>query len=138
MSFIKNIDHIGIAVNDIEQAISIYADVLGLNIIKIESYNALKIKICFISIGEILIELIEPLTPDAKIAQFINQNGEGLHHIAFKVDNLNDEILDSIKTKIKLLDNKPKIGALGSKMVFINPECTNNVLIELVGMKNEG
>ncbi len=128
---IVKIDHIGIAVNCIEDTIKLYSDVFGLKAGEIKALEEQKVKIAIIPIGDSKIELLEPTDPGGGIAKFIEKKGEGLHHLALEVSNIQD-ILESLKKKgIPLIDTEPRVGAEGGKIAFLHPKGTK-VLIELM------
>jgi len=128
---IKKIDHIGIAVNNLEDSLSFYEGALGLKVENIEEVPEQKVKVGFLDIGGVHLELLEPTSPDGPVAKFIEKRGEGIHHISILVDNIENSI-ESIKEKgIKIIDETPRKGAGGSKMAFIHPKSTHGVLLEL-------
>jgi methylmalonyl-CoA/ethylmalonyl-CoA epimerase len=128
---VKHIDHIGIAVKSIEQAGSVYTDLLGLKIADVENVAEQKVNVAFIPITDSEVELLESTAPDGPVAKYIDSRGEGVQHIAFRVENL-EEALEELKTKgIRLIDEKPRKGAGGARIAFIHPKETNGVLIEL-------
>ena len=130
---IKKIDHIGIAVNNVEEALRLYCDVLGLNIedIERETVEEQKAKVAMIPVGESQIELLESTDPEGVIARYIDKRGEGIHHLAIGVDDIK-ATLETLKEKgIPLVDDEPKNGAGGSKAAFLHPKATK-VLLELV------
>lgn len=125
------LDHIGIAVNDINESLKFYRDVLGLNFEKIEVVSEQKVKTASLTIGETHIELLEATETDSPVAKFIEKKGEGIHHIAIKVDNV-QQYLDMLdENEIKLIDREPKKGANNKKIAFIHPKSTSGVLLEL-------
>ena len=127
---IRHIDHIGIAVNSIEQAGKFYTDILGLKIVDIENVADQKVNVAFIPITDSEVELLESTDPDGPIAKFIKARGEGIQHIAFRVENL-EEALEELKKKgIRLIDERPRKGAGGARIAFIHPKETNGVLVE--------
>ncbi len=129
---IKGIDHIGIAVNDLEVAISIYTDILGLKSEGTEAIEEQKIISATILVGGVKIELLQSTHPDGPIGKFIEKRGEGMHHIAFRVENI-DESLKELRAKgVNLIDEKARIGAGGTRIAFIHPKDMKGVLIELV------
>ncbi|HEA65501.1 MAG TPA: methylmalonyl-CoA epimerase [Desulfobacterales bacterium] len=135
---IKKIDHIGIAVKDLKNTLNMYKRVYGLEAIKIETHEDIKIKIAFIPIGEVLIELLEATEPGAgRIGHFLEEKGEGLHHIALRVESINRAMEKLKQINIPLRDKEPRDGGDGSKIAFIEPESTQNVLTELVERKRE-
>jgi methylmalonyl-CoA epimerase len=128
---IKNIDHIGIAVRSIEQAGKFYTDVLGLAIEDIETVAEQKVNVAFIPITDSEVELLESVEPDGPVAKYIEKRGEGIQHIAFRVDNI-DRCLEELKEKgVRLIDETPRHGAGGAKIAFIHPKETNGVLVEI-------
>jgi len=129
---IQKIDHIGIAVKNLEDAMKKYAHIFGLKATSLEVRHDLHIRICFIPVGDVMIEFLEPLNEEGRIGKFIKENGEGIHHIAYRVTDL-EGILRFMKSeKIKLRDDQPRPGGEGSKIAFIDPTETNDVLTELV------
>jgi methylmalonyl-CoA/ethylmalonyl-CoA epimerase len=134
---IEKIDHIGIVVKDLGKALKLYTDIFNLEIKKIEEFKDLKVKIAFIPIGELMLEFVQPTSIDAPLAKRINENGEGLYHLALRVENI-DEALQTMKQSgIEMRDNEPRAGGMGSKIAFSKPDSTNNVLIELVERSKE-
>jgi len=129
---IEKIDHIGIAVKNLDETMRKYADVFRLKVTSIEVHPDLNIRICFIPVGEVLIEFLEPLSEEGRIGEFIKENGEGIHHIAYRVTDLEAILRMMKKEKITLRDEQPRSGGMGSKIAFIDPSETNGVLTELV------
>jgi len=128
---IEKIDHIGIAVSNIQDAAKFYTEALGLKVSEIETVEEQKVKTVGILLGDTRIELLEPLGAEGPIAKFIEKRGEGIQHIALKVDDIKAQ-LDDLKQKgISLIDEEPKMGAGGAKIAFIHPKSTNGILIEL-------
>ena len=129
---INKIDHIGIAVRSIEQAMKIYTEKLLLKCGEISEVPEQKVKVASLKIGESGIELIEPITQDSTVAKFLEQKGEGIHHIAFEVTNLETRLNELKNNGTRLIDEKPRTGAHGTKIAFIHPKDTKGTLIELV------
>jgi methylmalonyl-CoA epimerase len=126
-------DHIGIAVKNLDEAISVYRDTLGF---KIEGVHVLKerqLKVAFVSAGgETRIELLEPLDRESSVAKFLETRGEGIHHTAVRVKGI-DRMLEDLKAKgVRLVDEKPRAGAEGARIAFVHPKSTHGVLLELV------
>ena len=135
---INKIDHIGIAVNNLEDALDMYKRVYGLDAIKIETHEDIKLKIAFIPLGEVLIELLQPTEPGAgKIGKFIEEKGEGFNHIALRVENIDHTMKKLKETNVLLRDKEPRPGGDESRIVFIEPAFTQNVFTELVERKRE-
>jgi len=128
---IKKIDHIGIAVKDLEAALKLYEEVLGLKSVGTEVVEEQKVKVAFLPTGDSEVELLESTSPDGPIAKFIAKNGEGIQHIAFRVDNLEQKLAELKEKGIRLIDEKPRYGAGGAKIAFLHPKSTFGVLIEL-------
>jgi methylmalonyl-CoA/ethylmalonyl-CoA epimerase len=128
---IKHIDHIGIAVKTIEQAGKFYTDILGLKIQDIENVADQKVNVAFLPITDSEVELIESTHDDGPVAKFIEVRGEGIQHIAFRVENI-EEALAELKAKgVRLIDQEPRKGAGCARIAFIHPKETNGVLVEL-------
>jgi methylmalonyl-CoA/ethylmalonyl-CoA epimerase len=129
---IRRIDHIGIAVKNIDDAAKLYTDALGLKVQDIELMESVGVKLAMIPVGESKIELVEPTNPEGGISRFIEKRGEGLHHIAFEVSDI-EATLDLLRANgIPLVDEKPRSGAGESRIAFLNPRGANGVSIELV------
>jgi len=129
---IKKIDHIGIAVKSIDEAVKLYTEVFGLKVRGIEVIIDQKAKTAIIPAGETKIELIESTDPEGTIAKFIESRGEGLHHIALEVTNINEALQDLSKKGIPLVDQKPRKGVENTDIAFLHPKGTGRVLMELV------
>lgn len=128
---IKKINHIGVAVKDLNEAIKFYEENLGLEIEGIEEVKEQKVKVAFIPVGESRIELLQSTDPDGPVAKFIGKRGEGIHHIALEVDHIED-FLQKLKEKgVQLIDEKPRVGAHGMKVAFLHPRSAKGVLLEL-------
>lgn len=131
------IEHIGIAVKNLEESIRYYEEVLGLTCYSIEEVADQKVRTAFFMIGQTKIELLESTSPDGPVGKFIEKKGEGVHHIAFAVDSL-EEQLDSARSKgIQLIDEVPRKGAEGLDIAFLHPRSTFGVLTELCEHKNK-
>jgi methylmalonyl-CoA epimerase len=132
---IKKINHIGIAVKDLEASKQFYEESLGLTVEHEETLG--EMKIAFVPIGEVNVELIQSTTEEGVIAKFIAKKGEGIHHIAYHVDDI-DSALEKLKDQgIKLVDEKPRPGAHETRVAFLHPKSTNGVLTELVSAKKD-
>jgi methylmalonyl-CoA epimerase len=129
---IKKIDHIGIAVNNLEESIKIYRDILGLEFKGTEEIKDQKIIVASFLADDVKIELVQPTHPDSTMRKFIDKKGEGMHHIAFMVDNISESLKELSKKGINLIDEKARIGADNAKIAFIHPKDMNRVLIEFV------
>lgn len=128
---VLKIDHLGIAVNKIEDGKTFWTDVLGLEFEGSETVAEQKVTTAFFPVGESEVELLESTAPDGPIAKYIEKRGEGIQHIAFRVENI-EAALEELKAKgIRLIDEKPRKGAGGAKIAFLHPKATNGVLVEL-------
>jgi methylmalonyl-CoA/ethylmalonyl-CoA epimerase len=133
---IKSIHHLGIAVKSLEQALGIYSQALGLEVQKTVEVPDFKVKIGFVPVGSVLLEFIEPLSSSGAFVDFLAQRGEGVHHIALQVSDI-DSALEKLKNQgIKLLDEKARPGAEG-RIAFLNPESTSGVTVELIEVWGE-
>jgi len=128
---LEKLDHLGIAVRDLDTVRAFYTDKLALPCTGEEVVAEQKVRVAFLPLGETKLELLESTAPDGPVAKFIEQKGEGIHHVAIRVQNI-EEALASLKTKgVRLIDEKPRIGAHGAKIAFIHPKESHGVLIEL-------
>ena len=127
----KKIEHIGIAVKSIENANQIYTSLLGASPYKMEEVKSEGVKTSFFKIGDSKIELLEAINPDSAIARFIEKRGEGVHHIAFAVDDIQSEIVRLKNEGFIVLNDTPKKGADNKLVVFLHPKSTAGVLVEL-------
>lgn len=134
---IKKIDHIGIAVKSLEEALPFYVEVLHLKLEGIEEVESEQVKVAFLKIGEVKLELLEPTTNESPIAKFIEKKGEGIHHIALGVDSINERIAQIKAQGIEMIHDKAKIGAHGAKVAFMHPKSTGRVLLELCEKKQK-
>ncbi|MEM2912596.1 MAG: methylmalonyl-CoA epimerase [Candidatus Bathyarchaeia archaeon] len=128
---IEGLDHVGIAVEKIEDALVLYEKVLGLKLERIKVVEDQKVKLAILYAGETKIELLEPTDPDSPLGKFLQKRGEGVHHIALKVSKIEDAIRTLKDEGVQLIDEKPRIGAEGGKIAFLHPKSTRNVLLEL-------
>lgn len=126
-----HIEHLGIAVSNLEESIKYYEDVLGFKCYSVEEVVDQKVKTAFFMVGQTKIELLESTAPEGPIGKFIEKKGQGIHHIAFAVDDLQNS-LDELKEKdVRLIDEKPRAGAEGLNIAFLHPKSTYGVLTEL-------
>lgn len=127
---LNNIEHIGIAVKNLESAIKYYEEVLGLKCYAIEEVADQKVKTAFFKVGETKIELLESTSPDGPIGKFIEKKGEGVHHIAFAVDDIGNSLREVEEKGVQLIDKLPRKGAEGLNIAFLHPKSTFGVLTE--------
>ena len=129
---IVKINHVGIAVNSIDEAVKLYTEVLGLKVKDIEVVADQKVKTAIIPVGESKIELIESTDAEGTIAKYIEKRGEGLHHLALEVSNIADALATLVNKGVALIDEKPRKGVENTRIAFLHPKETKRVLLELV------
>ena len=127
----KKIYHIGVAVKQLESSLHVFQELLGMDCSGVEEVKEQKVKVAILPVGESKIELLESTSPEGNIAKYIEKKGEGIHHIAFEVDNLEEILVDLKKKGVQLIDQEPRSGAGGARIAFLHPKSTNGVLIEL-------
>jgi methylmalonyl-CoA/ethylmalonyl-CoA epimerase len=128
---ISKIDHIGIAVRDLKKAASLYSDAFGLSVSDELDAPERKLRIAFTEISGTKLEFLMPTDNESVVAKFIDKRGEGIHHISFEVDDI-EKAISELKSKgVELVDEKPRLGVEGDKIVFLQPKSTLGVLIEL-------
>ncbi len=133
---LTHIEHIGIAVNNLEESISYYENILGLKCYAIEEVKDQKVKTAFFKVGQTKIELLESTDPEGPIGKFIEKKGVGVHHLAFAVNGLENALAEAASKNIRLIDKTPRKGAEGLDIAFLHPKSTNGVLTELCEDKN--
>ncbi len=126
-----HIEHIGIAVASLAESVAFYEKVLGLKCYNIEEVPDQKVRTAFFMVGQTKIELLESTDPQGTIARFIEKRGEGIHHIAFAVENIEEKLRHAEKEGVRLIDTKPRKGAEGLEIAFLHPGSAHGVLIEL-------
>ncbi len=131
------IEHIGIAVKNLEAANKLFAALLNVSHYKVEEVNAEKVSTSFFKVGESKIELLEATDPESPIAKFIEKKGEGIHHIAFEVENIQEAMKNMKDAGFMLLSDQPKQGADNKLICFLHPKSTNGVLVELCQERKE-
>ena len=127
----KKINHIGIAVNSLDASIPFYRDQLGMTFEGTEEVAEQKVRVAFLQVGESRIELLEPTAPDSPVARFLEKNGEGIHHMAYEVDDISAALIRMKEQGIRLIDETPRHGAHGSLIAFLHPKATGGVLTEI-------
>ena len=125
------LDHVGIAVSNLDEALKLYTEVLGLEVHGTEVVEEQKVRVAFLPLGDTEIELLESTSPDGPVAKFIERNGEGVQHLAFKVENIEEAIQDMLDKGMRMIDETPRYGAGGAKIAFMHPKSSNRVLVEL-------
>lgn len=125
------IDHIGIAVKDLDETLKFYTDILGLDCEGTEVVEEQKVRVAFLPVGDTEVELLESTSDDGPIAKFIEKNGEGVQHIAFRVDDIEAAIAYMKEKGMRMIDEQPRYGAGGAKIAFVHPKSSHRVLVEL-------
>lgn len=128
---IKHIDHIGIAVKSIAEAGKFYTEILGLKIEDVENVAEQKVNVAFLPITDSEVELIESTHEDGPVSKYIEARGEGVQHIAFRVERIDDALKELKEKGVRMIDQEPRNGAGGARIAFIHPKETNGVLVEL-------
>jgi methylmalonyl-CoA/ethylmalonyl-CoA epimerase len=134
---LTHIEHIGIAVKSIDEARKYYENVLGLTCYKIEEVKDQKVKTAFFKIGETKIELLESTDPEGPVGKFIEKKGEGIHHLAFAVKDIDSAITHLNTKEVRMIDEKSRKGAEGLDIAFLHPKSTLGVLTEICEDKNK-
>ncbi len=128
---ILKIDHLGIAVNSIENGKEFWSGALGLEFEGAETVEAQKVTTAFFPVGESEVELLESTSPDGPVAKYIEKKGPGIQHIAFRVENIEEALAELKEKGVQLIDQEPRIGAGGARIAFLHPKATGGVLVEL-------
>jgi methylmalonyl-CoA/ethylmalonyl-CoA epimerase len=126
------IDHIGIAVKSLAEAVKVYEQAVGLSLAGYDEVEEQGVKVAMLNIGESRIELVEPTRPDSPIEKFMAKRGEGIHHIAVRVENIEEALARLKASGVRLIDEKPRRGAHNTRIAFVHPASTHGVLMELV------
>ena len=132
---VNKIDHLGIAVHSIAQARIFYEDVLGLSCERIEEVESQKVRTAFFTVGDTHIELLEPTDPDSPVARFLDKHGEGIHHIGYLSNDIEQELDRARENGIQLINEEPVAGAGGKRIAFLHPKSTHGVLTEICSKK---
>ncbi len=128
-----HIEHIGIAVSNLDEAIKYYEEVLGLSCYEVEEVKDQKVKTAFFMVGQTKIELLESTDPEGPIGKFVEKKGPGMHHIAFAMPNVGEALKEAEKKGVRLIDKEPRNGAEGLRIGFLHPKSTHGVLTEFCG-----
>ena len=129
------VDHIGIAVNDLAASVKWYEEALGLECKGTEVVEEQKVTVAFLPCGDSELELLESTAPDGPISRFIEKNGEGIQHIAIRVDDIDAALAELKEKEVRLIDQTPRYGAGGARIAFLHPKATHGVLLELCERK---
>ena len=128
---ITGLDHIGIAVSNLNEALGVFEGILGLKLVKTKTVENQGVRVAMLLAGETKIELLEPTNEESPVAKFIAKKGEGIQHIAFTVTNIENSLEEMKRKGVALIDEKPRIGFEGHKIAFLHPKSMKNVLVEL-------
>ena len=128
---LKKINHVAIAVNNIEEAAKFYQNILGLSLSGVEVVTAQKTRVGFFKIGESNIELVQPSEPDSPLVKFLETKGQGIHHLCLEVDDVEAEVKSFLEKGATMIDQKSRPGAHNTRVAFVHPKSSNGVLIEL-------
>ena len=126
------IDHVGVAVDDLEAALVLYRDTLGMPLVHRETVTEQGVEAALLDVGESHIELLSPLGPDTAVGKFLARKGPGLHHVAYRVDSVDEALAALSKAGMRLIDEQPRTGIRNSRVAFVHPSSTGGVLTEIV------
>lgn len=129
---LSTIDHIGVAVEDLEAAIELYAGGLAMPVVHRETVSEQGVEAVLLDVGESHVELLRPLGPDTAVGRFLARRGPGLHHVAYRVESIEETLAALSAAGLRLLDERPRVGIRGSRVAFIHPASTGGVLTEIV------
>lgn len=127
----RNVDHIGIAVSSLESVVTFYKETLGLHLHGFEEVPEQKVRVAMFPVGDAKLEFLEPTSPESPIAKFIEKKGQGIHHVALHVEDLEAKLAELKSRGVRLIDEKPREGAGGKKIAFVHPASTGGILLEL-------
>jgi methylmalonyl-CoA/ethylmalonyl-CoA epimerase len=128
---VKKVDHIGIAVKNLEESIKFYSEILGLEVNGVEVVEEQKVKVAFLPLGDTEIELLEATSPDSAIAKFIESRGPGIQHIAYRVESIEKAIEYMLNKGMRMINETPRYGAGNARVAFMHPKSSEGILVEL-------
>jgi methylmalonyl-CoA epimerase len=129
---LSTIDHVGVAVESIDAAVALYRDALGMPLVHRETVSSQGVEAALLDVGDGHIELLQPLDPDTTVGKFLARRGPGLHHVAYRVESIEDALQALTAAGVRLIDERPRTGIRGSQVAFLHPSATGGVLTELV------
>jgi methylmalonyl-CoA/ethylmalonyl-CoA epimerase len=129
---LEKLDHIGIAVKDLDQAMKLYREAFGIEPDLVYESSYTKAKIAFFPIGEVRVELIQPVNPESVVGKFLEKKGEGIHHVSYRVKDVDRSLADLEKKGVRLIDKKSRKVRENERVAFLHPKSTNGVLVELI------
>lgn len=133
---LTKINHLGVAVPSLEEAIPFYRDTLGMTYSGTEEVATQLVKVAFLAVGESKIELLEPTSPESPVAKFLEKNGQGVHHVAYEVEDIEAAIAKLLAEGARMIDSVPRAGAHGARIAFLHPKSSGGVLTELCECKH--
>lgn len=134
---VRKISHIGVAVSDLDRSIQLYRDVLGLELVDVEEVPDQQVRVALFRVGESRVELLGATSPRSPVARFLERHGEGVHHVAYEVDDLAAALQALQAQGVELIDKTPRVGAGGMRIAFVHPRALGGVLTELCEPKRE-
>lgn len=132
------IDHVGVAVEDIDAAVALYRDSLGMPLVHRETVSDQGVEAALLDVGDGHVELLQPLGPDTAVGKFLARRGPGLHHVAYRVQDVEETLAALAQAGMRLIDERARIGIRGSRVAFVHPASTGGVLTEIVEPAREG
>ncbi len=129
---LSSIDHVGVAVEDLDAALSVYRDALGMPLVHRETLGDQGVEAALVDVGDGHIELLQPLGPETPVGRFLARRGPGLHHVAYRVESVDSALGALAAAGMRLIDERPRIGIRGSRVAFVHPSATGGVLTEIV------
>jgi methylmalonyl-CoA epimerase len=129
---LSTIDHVGVAVEDIDAALALYRDALGMPLVHRETVSEQGVDAALLDVGDGHIELLQPLGSETAVGKFLARRGPGLHHVAYRVSSIDDTLSALTAAGLRLIDERPRVGIRGSKVAFVHPASTGGVLTEIV------
>jgi methylmalonyl-CoA/ethylmalonyl-CoA epimerase len=132
------IDHVGVAVEDIDAALALYRDALGMPLVHRETVTSQGVHAALLDVGDGHVELLQPLGPETAVGKFLSRRGPGMHHVAYRVDDVEETLRALAGAGLRLIDERPRTGIRGSRVAFLHPASTGGVLTEIVQPAPEG
>jgi methylmalonyl-CoA/ethylmalonyl-CoA epimerase len=129
---LSTIDHVGVAVEDIDSALALYRDALGMPLVHREKVTEQGVDAALLDVGDCHVELLQPLGPDTAVGKFLARRGPGLHHVAYRVSSVEETLQALTAAGVRLIDERPRVGIRGSRVAFVHPTSTGGVLTEIV------
>jgi methylmalonyl-CoA/ethylmalonyl-CoA epimerase len=129
---LSTIDHVGVAVEDIDAALALYRDALGMPLVHRETVTSQGVHAALLDVGDSHVELLQPLGPETAVGKFLSRRGPGMHHVAYRVDDVEETLRALAGAGLRLIDERPRIGIRGSRVAFLHPTSTAGVLTEIV------